>query len=599
MFIKLKNRHQKAVNMEEKTGLKIVYDDVAPYAKENSNPQIMEIGLRPHAGLYPGKKLYPRPTIVKKEFPDLRRDDLSYPGYALCYPGFSLLDGNYINLPDNPQAYGYISDEWSNENRKFGYTYIREGLRPGKELYPRIFLFPGESRNREMTFPALTITFNRKFSSVGILLTFNLLSGDFASSLTIRWYEDGVLISEKDFTPDSNRYFCGNYVQGYNMVTITFKETSKPFRPVFLTRIDYGIYRDFKDDEIAAIDCIQEINAISENISINTLSFTVRTRSDVPFDLQKKQKLSVYFDEELIGDFYLKNGARKNVFDYYLDAHDAIGILDGNEFSGGIYNGETAGDVIQQIFEGEDFSYHIDDAISSEKLYGYIPYTTKRNALVQIAFAIGAIVDTSNYNGVVIYPQQTETSGRFTKSETFDGVTLEHTDIVTGIRLTAHTYQPGEKTEELYNDVLNGTAEVILSEPYHSFSVEGGEIQKSGPNNVVITGTGKPVIITGKKYVHSTTQILKENPDITYNKSIKEVTDATLIHPGNAEQALNRIYNYYQRAESVVGDVLLSSKVIGQMVRIDTGYEGEKEGTIESVDYSFGKEIKARIKIHE
>ena len=116
---------------------------------------------------------------------------------------------------------------------------------------------------------------------------------------------------------------------------------------------------------------------------------------------------------------------------------------------------------------------------------------------------------------------------------------------------------------------------------------------------MVITGTGKSVIITGKKYVHSTTQILKENPDITYNKSIKEVTDATLIHPGNAGQALNRIYNYYQRAESVAGDVLLSDKVIGQMVRIDTGYEGEKEGTIESVDYNFGKEIKARIKIHE
>ena len=366
-----------------------------------------------------------------------------------------------------------------------------------------------------------------------------------------------------------------------------------------MTRIDYGIYRDFKDDEIESIDCIQEINAISENISINTLSFMVRTRSNVPFDLQKKQKLSVYFDEELIGNFYLKNGARKNVFDYYLDAHDAIGILDGNEFSGGIYNGETAGDVIRQIFDGEDFSYHIDDALSPERLYGYIPYTTKRNALVQIAFAIGAIVDTSNYNGVVIYPQQTETSGCFTKSETFDGVTLEHTDIVTGIRLTVHTYQPGEETEELYNDVLNGTAEVMLSEPYHSFSVEGGEIQKSGPNNVVITGIGKTVIITGKKYVHSTSQILKENPDITYNKSIKEVTDATLIHSGNAEQVLNRIYNYYQRAESVVGDVLLSNKLIGQMVRIDTGYEGEKEGTIESVDYSFGKEIKARIKIHE
>ena len=114
------------------------------------------------------------------------------------------------------------------------------------------------------------------------------------------------------------------------MIAITFKKTSKPYRPVFLTRIDYGIYRDFLSDELVTTDCIQEINAISENISINTLSFTVRTKSNIPFDLQKKQKLAVYFDNDLIGNFYLKNGARKNVFDYYLDAHDALGVLDGN-----------------------------------------------------------------------------------------------------------------------------------------------------------------------------------------------------------------------------------------------------------------------------
>ena len=62
---------------------------------------------------------------------------------------------------------------------------------------------------------------------------------------------------------------------------------------------------------------------------------------------------------------------------------------------------------------------------------------------------------------------------------------------------------------------------------------------------------------------------------------------------------MERIYSYYQRAESVVGDVILGDRVIGQQVSINTGYDGEKTGTIESVDYSFGKEIRARIKIHE
>lgn len=601
MFFKLDDRLKKSSPARQKTeGLKIVYDDVAPYAKENSNPQVIKEGLYPHPGLYPGKGLYPRSEVVLKEYPDLRRDDLIYPGYALCYPRFSLLNGQYINFPDAPQDYGYLSDDWTDENGEFRYYYTRQGLKPHPELYPRIFLFPGSDYSRYMEYPALTITFNSKFTSVGILLTFNTLSGDYASDINVKWYEDGRLLSDMDFEPDNVRYFCNNYVHLYNKIVITFRKTSKPYRPVFITRIDYGIYRDFLDDELVQTDCLQEINAISEIISINTLSFTVRTKSNIPFDLQKKQRLGLYFNDDLIGHFYLKNGSRKNVWDYYMDAHDAIGVLDGNEYAGGIYTGQLVPDVISEIFEGEDFACLVDDAYASTPLHGYIPYTTKRNALQQIAFAIGAIVDTSNSEVVAIYPQQTEVTARFGNDDTFEGLTLEHSDIVTGIRLTVHSYQESQETAELYNGELNGMAEIVFSEPYHGLLVDGGTIVSSGYNYARIRGSGGVVVLSGKKYNHLTSQISKENPDIVFNKNIKEVTDATLIHSVNAQQALNRIYAYYQRAESVVGDVLLGDKVIGQVVEADTVYDGTREGTLESIDYSFSKTIiRASVKIHE
>ncbi len=601
MFFKLDQKMKRAKTAGQNTeGLKIAYDDVAPYAKENSNPQIVKAGLYPHPGLHPGKKLYPRKTTIEREFPDLKRDDLTYPGYALCYPRFSLLNGQYINFPDNPQDYGYISNEWTDENGNFAYSCLWDGLKPHAGLYPRVFLFPRKSREKYMDYPVLTITFNSKFTSVGILLTFNMFSGDYVTELNIKWYADNQLISDKDFHPDDVRYFCNNYVHLYDKIAITFRKTSKPYRPVFLTRIDYGIYRDFLDDELIQTDCIQEINAISETISINTLSFTVRTKSNIPFDLQKKQRLGLYFNGDLIGHFYLKNGSRKNAWDYYMDSHDAIGVLDGNEYAGGIYAGQLVPDVIRQIFDGEDFACLVDDAYSNTQLHGYIPYTTKRNALQQIAFAIGAIVDTSNSESVAIYPQQTEVTGSFGDNDTFEGLTLEHGDIVTGIRLTVHSYQESQETAELYNDTLNGTAEIVFSEPYHGLSVVGGTIIRSGHNYAVISGSGDFVMLTGKRYNHLTNQIVKENPDIVFNKNIKEVTGATLIYSGNAAQALERIYAYYQRAESVVGDVLLGDKVIGQVVEANTAYDGTREGTLESIDYSFSKNgIRASVIIHE
>lgn len=581
-------------------GVKIAYDDVAPYAKENSNPQIVDAGLYPRKGLYPGKGLHPRSTVIRHELPDLKRDDVTYPGYSLCLPGFALLDGNYINFPDDPGPYGYISDELSDHNGLFNYNKVKVGLKPHNGLKPRNFLFPSSSSQEYINAPKMTITFDGSFTSVGLLLTFNMLSGDYCSWLNIKWYSGTNVLSDMNFRPDAPRYFCNNYVQAYNKIVITFFETSKPIRPVFLTRIDYGIYRDFLSDELVTTNCIQEINAISENISINTLSFTVRTTSDIPFDLQKKQRLQLFFNGNLLGYFYIRNGARKSKTDYHIDSHDAIGVLDGNEFPGGVYNGETVSNVISAIFDGEDYNYLLADAFDDIKLYGYIPYTTKRAALLQIAFAIGAVVDTSNYDGIIIYPQQTEVAGTFDQTNSFEGLTLEHTDIVTGIRLFVHAYHKIDETQELFNDALNGEAEIIHTEPYHSLTITGGTITEYGDNYAYIRGTGGNVVLTGKKYNHTTTTLIKENPDIVFNKNIKEVKEATLIHADNAQAAIDRIYAYYQRAENVVGDVLLENKMIGQVVEVDTGYDGKRTGTIESIDYSFSqKEIRAEVVIHE
>lgn len=572
MFLKQSILSDAVQNTE---GLKIVYDDLAPYAKENSTVFFATTGLKPRIGLHPGIGLHPKTTGIGKEYPELKRNDVTYPGYALCFPRFSLLNGKYINFPDNPLPYGYISPEVSNADGYFGY-------------------------NEDIKVPVLTVLFNQKFTSVGILITFNIMSGDYCPQIKVKWYSDNLVLSDMDFFPDSARYFCNNYVRGYNKLEISFIKTSKPIRPVFVTRIDYGIYRDFLDNELLERNCLQEINPISESISINTLNFTVRTTSNIPFDLQKKQKLTLYFNGELLGNFYLKNGARKNKTDYHMDSHDAVGVLDGNEFAGGIYTGQTVSDILTQLFAGEDFNYLLDTSFADIPIYGYIPYTTKRNALVYICFAIGAIADTSNYDGIVIYPQPNALSGEFTHDEVFSGVTLEHSDIVTGIRLTVHSYQKSEEVQELYNDNLNGTAEVIFNEPYHSLVITGGTLGKHGDNFAYITGTGGNVTLTGKRYKHLTSSLLKENPDIVFNKNIREVKDATLVHSGNAQEVLDRVYEYYQRAENVIGDVLVNDKKLGQEVRIDTDYDGYRTGIIESYNYSFSpNEIKAEVKIHE
>ena len=167
---------------------------------------------------------------------------------------------------------------------------------PHVGLHPGVFLFPQSTTEETTSNPELTILFSQKFTSVGVLLTFNMMSGDYCTRLRVKWYSDGELLSDMEFRPNSVRYFCNNYVRLYDKIVITFYETSRPWRPIFITRIDYGIYRDFFSNELLTTSCLQEVNAISENISFNTLNFTVRTETNIPFDFQKKQKLALYFN---------------------------------------------------------------------------------------------------------------------------------------------------------------------------------------------------------------------------------------------------------------------------------------------------------------
>lgn len=524
-------------------GLKIVYDDIALGAKESAEYTVSDNG---------------------------HLDDLSetyeFPDVALNLPQYSLLNGDYRNS-DTLEDIGYMSKEISDGDGVFQNS------------------------------PVLTATFPEKYSSVGLTLTFNDYSEDYCSELEIVWYRDNGEIARETFYPDSYQFFCYLPVEFFDKIEITFKKTSKPYRNVFLTDIYYGLERIFKDDEAKNVDCILEVSPISEELSINTLNFTVRSKTDYAFNFQKRQQIRLYFDEAIIGVFYLSTGKRESKTDYYVESEDAVGLLDKSNFKGGIYNGVTAQSLIDSIFEGEDIEYFVDETVAGKTLSGYLPVCTKREALAQVAFAIGAEVNTAYDMRLYIYPRKTEQSGEFTTSTTMSGLSIDHSEVVTGIRLYVHDYVPIEESEELYNETLNGTAEVEFSEPHHDLQITGGTITAQGSNYAEITGTGGNVTLTGKKYDHRENVILKENPNISRNKNIYEVKDATLVTASNAQEVLDRVYEYYQNNESVSCRVLMDEEQLGDVVEVDTDFDGKRVGTITKVEPTFTRTMTAEVTI--
>lgn len=450
--------------------------------------------------------------------------------------------------------------------------------------------------------PVLDITFTQDHSSSGLTLHFYSPTEDWASRIKIQWFsQDGGLISTALFYPDAVDYYCAKKVENYRRIRIHFLETNRPRRYLKLAGIDYGVYLHFSGHEIVGAHVLEECDPLSSEISINTLNVSLYNKEgrfsilnpEGYFDvLQHKQKFTVWEDVKqdarstgsvsyCMGTFYLSDWSNSGDTLADFSAVDAIGLLDGAPFDGGIYD-TTAAELAEAILTG--YSYTLDESLAAERVQGYIAAGTRREALQQLAFAIGAVVDCSRGELIRIAPAPSKASGMITYDRKLqDGSKVTLNPLITAVAVTAHRYLPGEATEELYRDTLDpGIYRVTFNAPavVDSLTVTGAELTESGVNLCTLTvAKAGEVCVTGRKYTDSTVVLRRTAANLPPNAQDNEltVTDATLVGPGRAEAVAVRVLEHYaQRYEQnfsmVAGDEKLADKLIiqsfgGEMVR--------------------------------
>lgn len=450
--------------------------------------------------------------------------------------------------------------------------------------------------------PVLDITFTQDHSSSGLTLHFYSPTEDWASRIKIQWFsQDGGLISTALFYPDAVDYYCAKKVENYRRIRIHFLETNRPGRYLKLAGIDYGVYLHFSGHEIVGAHVLEECDPLSSEISINTLNVSLYNKEgrfsilnpEGYFDvLQHKQKFTVWEDVKqdarstgsvsyCMGTFYLSDWSNSGDTLADFSAVDAIGLLDGAPFDGGIYD-TTAAELAEAILTG--YSYTLDESLAAERVQGYIAAGTRREALQQFAFAIGAVVDCSRGELIRIAPAPSKASGMITYDRKLqDGSKVTLNPLITAVAVTAHRYLPGEATEELYRDTLDpGIYRVTFNAPavVDSLTVTGAELTESGVNLCTLTvAKAGEVCVTGRKYTDSTVVLRRTAANLPPNAQDNglTVTDATLVGPSRAEAVAVRVLEHYaQRYEQnfsmVAGDEKLADRLIiqsfgGEMVR--------------------------------
>ena len=492
-------------------GVAIQYGDVAPEAKENFIPESASSKFD---------------TLEQ-----LQQYNLNFPNYANPCELYSVvLDGMaqaFPSVPENANL-GLWSEQISNDDGTFTEPIVLELESAGQ------------------------------YSSQGLTLTFDTYNGIFATRLSIKWLritDEGITtLDEKEYNPDNAFYFCRNKVENYNKIVITFYSINMPKNRLKLRVIDYGYGTFFYGDELRGVKLIQEIDPISSQISINTADFTLDSKADMEYSFQAKQPLSVYFNGELKATTFIKKSTRKAKRLWSIQSEDYIGLLDSVFYYGGIYTNKNAVELLTDIFTVAKVPYNIDDVFADAVVTGYIPFTTCRDALMQVAFAIQAVVDTSNSEVVKVFALEEDAKQTIPLNRIMQGQNFADEETVTGVEVAVHSYKKIIENIDVYDANESGTGQNIFvkfSEPLHDLSITNGSIVSRGTNYAVINANAG-CILRGQKYEHTTQTRRKNNPIVLANETEKIVAidNATLVSQYNIDNILNKCYNWLIRTNS-------------------------------------------------
>lgn len=334
--------------------------------------------------------------------------------------------------------------------------------------------------------PTITLDFSAQHTSTGLTIRFAPASMDYCTQVSVAWYQGETIKASGTYYPDTPNYVIAETVEAYDKVVFSFEKTSLPGKRLKVEKITIGVIREFEGDELKSANFLHEVSPISETVPVNVLDASFHSKDDVDFVFQRKQPVEGYNGSDLIGVYYIEGGRRTGARDYEIYCQDALGVLEIDEYAGGLWIADTAlTDILAAVF-GDTFTFDIDPAFASSTLRGYIEPGTKRTALQQIAFALGAIVDTSGTNKIRLYPAPTGTGPEIPAARTYTGGAVDVTDKVTEVTVTAYVIfdeRPGEDDEYIEHE---GVQYRYYTDTKHAYNPN--VIATDLPNKVKFTG---------------------------------------------------------------------------------------------------------------
>ena len=504
----------------------------------------------------------------------LLKENVSAPSYATLEHNFFVLDGSMEEFSDNPDNIAYFSRDFIQQNTNYNYCgddmYMGDDFDgPIDEVYKK---------------QKVVVQFSENHTSFGITLHFLDV---WPLEIEISWYDlAGILQSRKKFYPDSLHYFCRNQVEDYGRIEITFIK-ALPYHNVKLQYIEYGTTIIWGSDIVKSGKLVNDTDPISDKIKTDKLTFDFVDAED-EFNLgnanglhktfQVKQRMLPYEIVEgrkiPLGAFFLDTfSTTKNIC--RISANDYKGILANTDFTDGrIYNGDLAGDVIDEIMSAAGImDYEVDEETAETPLYGTLKIQTCQKALREVLFACGSVINTSRKLGIDIHKSNRLVTGKISRGEKFS-TTLELDKYVSDVNVKYKTWTLDDNASQITKGTYAaGIHTIQLTNPASNMETNVGTIIKQMPYYVVVdipVDARTEVVISGQKYIGEELAVLSSIEHIKAGevRNTKTFT-GTLLDYESAKIVADNILDYYQLQQIIKTKHLSADEKAGDWAEIE------------------------------
>lgn len=348
----------------------------------------------------------------------------------------------------------------------------------------------------------------------------------------------------------------------------------------------------FEDDDIRSAQIYRATSLIADSLEPNTLNATVRCSDSSILEFEQDTRLTYVHRTDLPAYFYIQDITRTGPDEYAISAMSAIGrLIHGEQHYGGIYTGQTVGQVIPEICG--PVPCVVKTNLQDVQIYGWLPIASRRDNLAQVLFAVGAWIR-DDLDGVLHIERLWDGyTANITQAQIYQGPSMSYGAKVTQVVVTEHQYVQGGEEVTLFEGQSQQGDIITFSEPAYNLRASGFSILESNANYAKITAGNGTLI--GSAYIHNTRQISADVSQAA-EPNVVTVSDATLVSLVNSSDVAQRLAQYYACLATFDGDILPGQQLDGNVVGIYDPFDRQMvQACLKSLDIKISGTLKATV----